>query len=86
MKSTIVALAEVHGLEHMLHKVTSEHHNYLVFTSVHFADKKKIIIVKKKVPPTQLRDSVMIPDLCCLRVPCFWCRMMEGGSMIQTVK
>lgn len=39
MKSTIVALAEVHGLKHMLHKVTSEHHNYLVFTSVGFAGK-----------------------------------------------
>jgi len=38
MKSTIVALAVVHGLEHMLHKVTSEHYNYLVFTSVGFAD------------------------------------------------
>lgn len=33
LQSTIVALDEIHGSAHMLLKVTSEHHNYLVFTS-----------------------------------------------------
>lgn len=83
MKSTIVALAEVHGLEHMLQKVTSEHHNCLVFTSVGFADKNNN---NNKVPPTQLRDSVMVLDLCCLGAPRLWCCTMEWGRVVQTAK
>lgn len=61
MKSTIVALAELHGLEHMLQKVTSEHRHCLVFTC-----RQKLIIIMTtvttpQVPPAQRRGSAAAP-------------------------
>lgn len=67
MKSTIVALAVVHGLEHMLHKVTSEHYNYLVFTSVGFADNNNKNNNNKNAADTA--KGTWFPALCHLFAP-----------------